>query len=75
MSPSTIGDSTPLFIYKEFVHKHLSQGFPIDPKVILTLKLSLLKLSKSTNPNIASASIKEIYNKIALFLSDLGFAY
>ena len=74
MCPSVIGDSAPLSTHKEFIHKHLSQGFPTNPKVISTLKLFLLKLSKSTNPNIVSTSVKEIYNKIALILSNFGFA-
>ena len=35
--------------------------------------MSLLKLSKSPDPFIASSVVKSIYDKIALLLSDMGF--
>ena len=75
VNSSAVGDSTPLLAHKDFVNKHLLLGFPTNPRVVSTLKLSLLKLCKSTNPQIGSSSVKVIYNKIALLLSDLGFAY
>ena len=39
------------------------------------MKMSLLKLSKSLYPLITSSVIKSIFNKIALFLGDIGFTY
>ena len=75
VSLSTIGNSAPLSTHKHFIDKHLSQGFPIDPRVVSTLKLSLLKLSKSTDLKIASSSFKDVHNEIAFLLGNLGFAY
>ena len=46
VSLSTFGNSAPLSTHKHFINKHLSQGFPIDPRVVSTLKLFMLKLSK-----------------------------
>ena len=38
-------------------------------------KLSLLNLAKSTDMQIALTCVKVVYNKIALLLHDLVFAY
>ena len=70
-----VNDLAPLSTHKDFFNKHLLQGFLTDPRVVLTLKLSLLKLSKLTNLQIASSDVNAIYNKIAILLSDLNFIY
>ena len=70
-----MGDTTLLLVHKYFIDKHLLQGFPTNPRVISTLKLSLIKLSKSIDLKIVSPSVKDVYNKITLFLGDLGFTY
>ena len=41
----------------------------------MALQFSLLKLAKLVNPLIATLGVKMVYIKIALLLSDLGFAY
>ena len=75
VNPSKIRDTFPLFAHKDFVNTHLAQGFLSNPKVIIALKLSLLKLAKSIDPSIVSLIIKVIYNQTTLLLGDLGFTY
>ena len=72
LSPSVDLISSPISSHLEAMHDHFNGTFPINPVVLAHLQKSLVKVTKSANPFVAS-EVKETFHHLAVKLETLVF--